>query len=504
LAQGASGLSPNLYASHDGLSQKIYFEGLRIAFVKPVFTATAYSSFYSFYKIHRGTQVGQYVTTNLNLLNTSLVDTWGWSDGIWTYLNSANAATDGIILGRNTAVITDVDVDQNGLFFDNGTRKYDVVVLGFTEYVTANEYYAYKHFVLSGGKLVFLDADNFMVEVKYYPISNKVSLVNGHGWAFNGTAAWPSVFDAWRDESAQWIGSVFSLYRTQRYYFNGATPNPGQQIGQALIQAFGSRVFTCYAPHEENAITNPNDTIIALWNVSNLKQHNLTVAAYELNQGNGTIIHTGVFGSDIISTDREMQFFLRKAVFPNSSNDLSTGLTTIGVTVTADESVYGSPDDVMVNGSVTGIGCNPHGSVAVRIYYQNGTSFTSAYAPLEKDGSYTVNFSGSMWTGHPGTYTVVATYNGSSATASFSVVLRCGKEECDAPSTTSNLLNELFLVCLSFTAAFSLVLIRSKLQLSYQLGAGKPTLFRGGMKVSSRKSLIEMSRSDRAWFLFRA
>jgi hypothetical protein len=53
------------------------------------------------------------------------------------------------------------------LLDENGTRRFDAVILGFTEYVTAQEYSAYKHFVADGGRLIFMDATNFLAEVKF-------------------------------------------------------------------------------------------------------------------------------------------------------------------------------------------------------------------------------------------------------------------------------------------------------------------------------------------------
>ena len=52
------------------------------------------------------------------------------------------------------------------LFSNTGVRKYDSVVIGFSEYVTLQEYLSYEHFVATGGTLIFLNACNFLAQVK--------------------------------------------------------------------------------------------------------------------------------------------------------------------------------------------------------------------------------------------------------------------------------------------------------------------------------------------------
>ncbi len=293
----------------------------KIAFVEPVFTVTAYSSFYTFYGKYSCVKPGQYVKTDLNLLNATLVKGWGISEPTWVFLKSKTAARDGIVLGNNTFVLTDVDVNNGALFFSNGTRKYDTVVLSFTEYVTQSEYDSYKQFVYSGGKLIFLDACDFLARVKYNPLANTVSLVEGHGWEFNGTAAWPAVYNYWVNDSSQWVGSRYALFETAGYKIQGAKPDLSNSLGRNLSQTFGGEeeLFSSYQPHEENIITNPNDSIIATWNVQNLPPQDSSfkskVAAYELLYGRGVVIDTGVFATDIISSDYQMQYFLWLAIF---------------------------------------------------------------------------------------------------------------------------------------------------------------------------------------------
>jgi hypothetical protein len=100
-------------------------------------------------------------------------------------------------------------VTEGGLFNQGGSSKFDVVVLGFTEYATSQEYYDYQRFVASGGRLVIMDASNFVAEVKYYPQTNHLALVRGHGWRFDGEKVWfdDGGFIRWEAENSNWVGS---------------------------------------------------------------------------------------------------------------------------------------------------------------------------------------------------------------------------------------------------------------------------------------------------------
>jgi hypothetical protein len=53
--------------------------------------------------------------------------------------------------------------------------------------------------------------------------------------------------------------------------------------------------------------------VIAYWNITGLKSR-LTVAVYEHGYQKGIVIHTGIFGSDLIPKDRGMQVFLTAAI----------------------------------------------------------------------------------------------------------------------------------------------------------------------------------------------
>lgn len=189
-------------------------EGLRVAIVKPVFSATAYSasfggsdSFYKFYTEH-GNDPAQNITPDLNLLNVSVVDGWGWSKNLSRYITEyVGDYGTGAIAAHSFTTLSDINVTEGGLFNLDGSSRFDVAILGFTEYVTSQEYYGFQRFVASGGRLVMMDASSFVAEVKYYPPTNHLALVRGHNWAFNGKTAWHDVCCRWENENANWVGS---------------------------------------------------------------------------------------------------------------------------------------------------------------------------------------------------------------------------------------------------------------------------------------------------------
>jgi hypothetical protein len=300
---------------------------VRIAAVEPVFTTTAYSSFYNFYSKYSSKVVNGPIRTELNLLNASLVHGWGWSEGLHRFLASKTAGQQyDIVLGRNLSFISEVDVTQGILFGADGTRNYDVVILGFTEYVTSQEYYAYKSFVATGGLLVLLDATNFLAEVQYYPRTQHLALIRGHGWGFNGTMAKRDIFDRWQSEDSNWIGSTFGLGSTSEASYNGAMPLDHNFVGRALKEKYGHRVFTSYHGHEENIVSNFTRTsIIAHWVHTGKRGLRPNVCAYLHYYRSSYVAHLGVMGSDVIETDESVQFFLAQIILFAARQSKETG-----------------------------------------------------------------------------------------------------------------------------------------------------------------------------------
>jgi hypothetical protein len=191
----------------------------------------------------------------------------------------------------NIHVLTDADADSvHSLFFNNGTNKYDVIILGHQEYVTQQEYDNLKHFVSNGGTLVLMDGNVFIAEVKYDRDAHTITLVKGHGWAFNGKSAWRSVGERWKNETSQWIGSnsfCFSCYVT---FIN----NPFQ-----------------YRHHEEQHLTNPNDIVLLNYHAStSIKQMvDPLIATYELNYQKGKVVALGIYSDDIIANPKFNKYF---------------------------------------------------------------------------------------------------------------------------------------------------------------------------------------------------
>jgi hypothetical protein len=290
----------------------------RIAVVKPIFSDTAYSSaFYNFYYKYAG--VTGYIATDLNLLNVTVKAGWGWSKRLNEFLTSIKAKIAGLSLGQNVELIDEIDVTM-GALFDNDTRIYDVVILGFTEYVTIEEYNFYKKFVATGGTLIIMDACNFLAEVKYYPPASPddvgyLSLVKGHGWEFNGTYAWKSVYHRWPEENRNWVGGNYWKYWSGEHYdfFQSNTSHP---ISTYIRDNYGQNITSIYHAHEENSLENFTDSqIIGYWHfIDPDEAPKDPVVAYQHRYGKGSVFHTGIMASDVVDRQEFLQAFLVCAV----------------------------------------------------------------------------------------------------------------------------------------------------------------------------------------------
>ncbi|MFW9801307.1 MAG: hypothetical protein ACFFFC_01550 [Candidatus Thorarchaeota archaeon] len=290
----------------------------RIAVVKPIFTDTAYSSaFYNFYSKYAG--YTDYIDTDLHLLNVTVKDGWGWSLGLSNFLTSFKARVAGLSLGENVKQIDEIDVTM-GALFENNSRVYDVVILGFTEYVTIEEYNFYKRFVETGGTLIIMDACNFLAEVKYCPPASPdeagyLSLVKGHGWEFNGTYAWKSVYHRWPEENRNWIASNYWRWWTGDHYdyFQSNTSHP---ISAYIRNNYGQNVTSRYGAHEENTLENFTDTqVIGYWHfIDPDEEPNDPVVAYQHKYGEGSVFHAGIMASDVVAREEFLQAFLVSAV----------------------------------------------------------------------------------------------------------------------------------------------------------------------------------------------
>jgi hypothetical protein len=285
----------------------------RIAVVKPIFTATAYSSaFYTFYYKYASLPEGQYATTDLDLLNRTVVDTWGWSSGLDAWFQGNTAQALHLVPGGTVTVLDEIDVVQ-GALFSSDKRLYDVLVLGFTEYVTKEEYLYYKQFVASGGTLILMDACNFLAEVTYS--NGYLSLTKGHGWEFNGTHAWKSVYHRWPEDNMNWIGGNYWQYWTGTHYC-GITVNTTNSISDYIRSTMGEVIPSSYRGHEENLLQNMTDTeIIGYWNFINpAESPAYPVAAYIHRYRDGLVIHSGIMASDVVRADAFLSLFLATSI----------------------------------------------------------------------------------------------------------------------------------------------------------------------------------------------
>jgi len=269
-----------------------------IALIKPTFTAAAYNSaFYKFYFLFIHASARTNITTHLNLLSSKIPKQLTPSSSTST-LSFLPRHLKTLLPHSNIDVLTDADVDSGSpIFVKNGiTRnRYDILIVGHEEYVTQKEYDNLKQFVANGGTLIVLDGNPFFAQVKYNSNTDIVTLVKGHGWAFNGKSAWKSVNERWKKETSQWLGSNYLCYLCKIIFLN----NP-----------FG------YKHHEEQYLTNPNDKILMNYNavvMSTKKYHppvaRPVIATYKLNYQKGRVIVLGLYSDDVISNGNFDKFF---------------------------------------------------------------------------------------------------------------------------------------------------------------------------------------------------
>ena len=269
-------------------------KNINIALVAPTFTAAAYddNSFYTFYKLYGNTSVGTNVTSNLNLLSRHITN----HDILRASIVMLKLVDNLKLINPNShvTILTDADVDNNSLFNNNNNNIYDVAILGHQEYVTQQEYDNMKKFVTNGGTMILLDGNVFFAEVKYNPQTKTESLVKGHWWAFNGKSAWRSIGERWAQETSQWVGSNYLCYR--------------------CVNAFGNDPFE-YTPHEEQYISNHNDSILldydAVLGKTKIDNKQPTIATYELNYQKGKVVALGIFSDDVIDNATFNKFFDR-------------------------------------------------------------------------------------------------------------------------------------------------------------------------------------------------
>ncbi len=283
-----------------------------IAIVVPVFTAAAYNdAFYTFYKHFQFAKVGQNITNNLYLLSAKITSP---KSRVISAVAASSISLPYLVKHLelavpriNLSVITDADVDSGSIFTNNlnTTNRFNILILGHQEYVTQQEYNNFRTFVANGGTMLLLDGNVFYAQVGYDRPTQTITLIKGHGWAYNGRSAWKSVGERWLNETSQWVGSN-SLCST------------------ACVIKFANNPFE-YTHREEQYLTNSNDTILLNYNesLSTLNPntprnvtfaHVFTIGAYELKYKNGLVIGTGLYADQIIN-NRSLLVFLDHLLF---------------------------------------------------------------------------------------------------------------------------------------------------------------------------------------------
>lgn len=266
---------------------------VNIAILNPTFTAAAYHhAFYDFYgKYNYNLSSGfvKNISSDLNLL-TSEVPNATMHTAINTFVKVIPERLEHLLgPALNMCILTDQDL-QKGYPFDSVSplhKFFDIVVIFHEEYVTPKINNLFKKFVSDGGNLLILSGNAFYAEVRYDELSNTVTLVNGHNWAFNNRTAFKGLTERWQNETREWMGSNFYHFALAKYKI-----------------VFYNNPFNTYGI-ENNYVSNKNAKIILDYNSSDLR---FPIVAYELNHGKGKVICTGV-GSDVIRNEDFLRFF---------------------------------------------------------------------------------------------------------------------------------------------------------------------------------------------------
>lgn len=272
-------------------------EGMvNIAVINPTFTGAAYHhAFYDFYQKYNYNLSSGFVrniSSDLHLLSSQVPNATMHS-AINTFVKVIPERLENL-LGKtlNMCILTDQDLEKSSPF-DKMNRLsplhefFDIAVIFHEEYVTPKIYGLAKNFVSDGGTLLILSGNTFYAEVRYDKLSNNVTLVNGHNWAFNNRTAFKGMTERWQNETSEWMGSNFYHFALPKYkivFYN----NPFDTDGI-----------------ENNYVSNKNAKIILDYNSSDLR---FPIAAYELLYGKGKVVSIGV-GSDVIRNDNFLRFF---------------------------------------------------------------------------------------------------------------------------------------------------------------------------------------------------
>jgi hypothetical protein len=261
----------------------------RIGFVLPTFTMAAYgeNAFYTFFKKYAQIKGNEFVTSDIDSLSAILLNSEeSFNHNKAFGLHHLTDYTSFLLPNADLTYLADQDIHNGLIFAQDNSNLYDILILGHSEYVTQQEYNNFKNYVKNGGTIILFDANTFYTEVDYDPINNKISLVKGHSWSFDGEKAWRDIRERWADETTEWVGSNFICSQCKIIFNN----NP----------------FS-YTHHEENYLTNPNVKILIDYDAQS--KYNYKIAAHELKYGLGKVIGLGIFGSDIVHNNNFLKFY---------------------------------------------------------------------------------------------------------------------------------------------------------------------------------------------------
>ena len=212
----------------------------RIGFVLPTFTMAAYgeNSFYAFFKKYAQVKENEFVTSDIESLSSILLNSEeSFNHNKAFGLHHLRDYTSSLLPKAHLTYLADQDIHHGFIFAPDNGNLYNILILGHSEYVTQQEYNNFKKFVENGGTIILFDANTFYTEVDYDSINNKITLVKGHTWSFDGEKAWRDIRERWANETTQWVGSNF--------------------ICSQCDITFNNNPFS-YTHHEENYLTNPN------------------------------------------------------------------------------------------------------------------------------------------------------------------------------------------------------------------------------------------------------
>jgi hypothetical protein len=261
----------------------------KIGFVLPTFTMAAYAenAFYTFFKKYAHVKENEFVTSDIGSLSSILLNSEeSFNHNKAFGLHKLTDYTSFLLPNADLTYLADQDIHNGFIFAQDNSNFYDILILGHVEYLTQQEYNNFKKFVENGGTIILFDANTFYTEVDYDPINNKISLVKGHSWSFDGEKAWRDIRERWADETTEWVGSNF--------------------ICSQCVITFNNNPFS-YTHHEENYVTNPNVKILLDYEAQS--KFNFKIAAHELKYGLGKVIGLGIFGSDVVDNNNFLKFY---------------------------------------------------------------------------------------------------------------------------------------------------------------------------------------------------